>query len=151
MFSHVWLFVTLWTIASQSPLSMGFPRQEYWGGLPFKIWNYSSIESNLFFNQKGSRTTKQNNSETIPGKYRFTRSFIWLEVNYSKADQTCFAESPGHLFLCGAGAPRGTHWSHVEGSSPQLDIAHPSVTLIMHVQDKGIICKETQQYGHSNK
>ena len=27
-FSHVWLFVTLWTIASSAPLSMGFSRQE---------------------------------------------------------------------------------------------------------------------------
>ena len=24
-----------WTIAHQAPLSMGFPRQEYWNGLPF--------------------------------------------------------------------------------------------------------------------
>ena len=28
-------FVTSWTIASQVPLSMGFPRQEYQSGLPF--------------------------------------------------------------------------------------------------------------------
>ena len=34
-FSHVQLFVTPWTVAHQSPLSMGFPRQEYWSGLPF--------------------------------------------------------------------------------------------------------------------
>ena len=33
-FSHVQLFVTLWTVACQSPLSMGFSRQEYWSGLP---------------------------------------------------------------------------------------------------------------------
>ena len=26
---------TLWTIDPQAPLSMGFPRQEYWSGLPF--------------------------------------------------------------------------------------------------------------------
>ena len=26
---------TLWTVACQSPLSMGFSRQEYWSGLPF--------------------------------------------------------------------------------------------------------------------
>ena len=26
--------VTLWTVAHQAPLSMGFPRQEYWNGLP---------------------------------------------------------------------------------------------------------------------
>ena len=28
-------FVTLWTVAHQSPLSLGFPRQESWSGLPF--------------------------------------------------------------------------------------------------------------------
>ena len=33
-FSHVRLFVTLWTVAHQAPLSMGFSRQEYWSGLP---------------------------------------------------------------------------------------------------------------------
>ena len=26
---------TLWTAARQAPLFMGFPRQEYWNGLPF--------------------------------------------------------------------------------------------------------------------
>ena len=31
---HVWLFETLWTVAHQAPLSMGFSRQEYWSGLP---------------------------------------------------------------------------------------------------------------------
>ena len=33
--SRVWLFATLWTVARQAPLSMGFSRQEYWRGLPF--------------------------------------------------------------------------------------------------------------------
>ena len=33
-FSRVQLFVTLWTVACRAPLSMGFPRQEYWSGLP---------------------------------------------------------------------------------------------------------------------
>ena len=34
--SRVQLFATLWTTgARQAPLSMGFPRQEYWSGLPF--------------------------------------------------------------------------------------------------------------------
>ena len=28
-------FATLWTIAHQSSLSVGFSRQEYWSGLPF--------------------------------------------------------------------------------------------------------------------
>ena len=33
-FSHILLFVTLWTVARQAPLSIGFSRQEYWSGLP---------------------------------------------------------------------------------------------------------------------
>ena len=33
-FSHVRLFVTVWTVANQAPVSMGFSRQEYWSGLP---------------------------------------------------------------------------------------------------------------------
>ena len=33
-FSRVHLFAILWTIAHQAPLSMGFPWQEYWSGLP---------------------------------------------------------------------------------------------------------------------
>ena len=28
-------FMTPWTVASQDPLSMGSPREEYWNGLPF--------------------------------------------------------------------------------------------------------------------
>ena len=33
--SCVRLFATPWTVAHQALLSMGFPRQEYWSGLPF--------------------------------------------------------------------------------------------------------------------
>ena len=33
-FSCVRLFATPWTVTHQGPLSMGFPRQESWNGLP---------------------------------------------------------------------------------------------------------------------
>ena len=33
-FSCVQLIVTLWTVACQGHLSMGFSRQEYWSGSP---------------------------------------------------------------------------------------------------------------------
>ena len=32
--SCVRLFATPWTVAYQAPPSLGFPRQEYWSGLP---------------------------------------------------------------------------------------------------------------------
>ena len=35
LLSHVRLCVPLWMVAHQTPLSMGFSRQEYWSGLPF--------------------------------------------------------------------------------------------------------------------
>ena len=33
--SHVRIFATLWMVAGQAPLSVGFFRQEHWSGLPF--------------------------------------------------------------------------------------------------------------------
>ena len=44
-FSHVWLSATLWIMACQAPLSMGFSRQEYWSGLPFS----SPLSMGFFF------------------------------------------------------------------------------------------------------
>ena len=35
LLSRVQLFATPWTVAHQVPLSVGFPRQECWSGLPF--------------------------------------------------------------------------------------------------------------------
>ena len=34
LLSHVQLFETPWTVTRQAPLSMGFPRLEYWSELP---------------------------------------------------------------------------------------------------------------------
>ena len=34
LLSHIWLFATPWTVFRQSPLSMGFSRQEYQSGFP---------------------------------------------------------------------------------------------------------------------
>ena len=35
LLTRVQLFVTLWTVAHQAPLSVGFSRQKHWSGLPF--------------------------------------------------------------------------------------------------------------------
>ena len=35
VFSHLWHFVTLWTVAHQGLLYVRFSRQEHWSGLPF--------------------------------------------------------------------------------------------------------------------
>ena len=35
MLSHIPVFATPRTVACQAPLSIGFPKQEYWSWLPF--------------------------------------------------------------------------------------------------------------------
>ena len=42
--SHVQLFVTPWTAAYQAPPSTGFPRQEYWSGVPLDLHIHANIE-----------------------------------------------------------------------------------------------------------
>ena len=42
-FSCVQLCVTLWTVARQASLSMGFSRREYWSGLPFISFSRGSF------------------------------------------------------------------------------------------------------------
>ena len=45
--SHAQPFATPWTIAYQAPLSMEFPRQEYWSGFHFLLQgNLSDLGSN---------------------------------------------------------------------------------------------------------
>ena len=53
--SRVLLFMTPWTVGYQAPLSTGFPRQEYWSGLPLPSpfilgsgFNYHNMISVLF-------------------------------------------------------------------------------------------------------
>ena len=50
-FSHVWLFATLWTVAHQAPLSMGFSRQEYYSGIPTQDQIHISCIPDTFFTQ----------------------------------------------------------------------------------------------------
>ena len=41
-FSCVWLLATPWTVAYEAPLSMGFPRKEYWSRVPLPSLPYST-------------------------------------------------------------------------------------------------------------
>ena len=50
MFNHVQLFAALWTVACQAPLSMGFPKEEYWSRLPFPpAWDLPDLGIKLPF------------------------------------------------------------------------------------------------------
>ena len=46
LFSHVQLFVILWTVACQASLSMGLSRQDYWSGLVAMLSSRISYQLN---------------------------------------------------------------------------------------------------------
>ena len=53
--------VTLWNVAHQAPLSLGFSRQEYWSGLPCPSLGYlpdTGIEPVSCFGKGGFSTTE---------------------------------------------------------------------------------------------
>ena len=60
--SRVQLLATPWTVAYEAPPSMGFPRQEYWSGLPLPslnlillgLKNYSFLSTLHFKNWFGN-------------------------------------------------------------------------------------------------
>ena len=62
-FSRVQLFATPWPVALQAPLSMGFARQEHWGGLPFPtpgdLPNQGIEPASLVSPQKGAFPTEE--------------------------------------------------------------------------------------------
>ena len=51
--SHVQLFATLWTVAHQTLLSVGFSRQEYLSGLPYlPLWDFPGKNICLGFSRQ---------------------------------------------------------------------------------------------------
>ena len=101
LFSYV--FVTQWTVAHQAPLSMGFPRQEYWSELPFPTpadlpdprIEHSSLSSCLLHWQADSLPLAP------PGKPH-SRQSPWRERAKGKV-------------LCVLPPRQEDGWSHVEG------------------------------------
>ena len=66
-FSRVRLSATPWTVARWASLSMGFPRQEYWSGLPFP-----SPHTTIGGRDKGAGLGKPRHGEEEEGQPRLT-------------------------------------------------------------------------------
>ena len=77
-FSCVWLFATLWTVACQVPLSMGFSRQEYRSGL--------SCPSPGDLPDPGMEPTSLG-SPALAGGFFTTNTTLWLYE--SEVAQSC--------------------------------------------------------------
>ena len=82
LLSHVQLFVTLWTVALQTSLSMGLSRQEYWSGLPCP----SSGDLRDSGIKPGSPALQV---ESLPSEPLGKPNIIWqLKLNFFKKGKT---------------------------------------------------------------
>ena len=71
-FSRIQLFVTLWTVAHQASLSMGFSRQEHWSGLaclPPGKFSHPGIKPVSLALQVDSSTAEPLGKPMIKSKY----------------------------------------------------------------------------------
>ena len=75
-FSCVWLFVTLWTIAHQAPLSVGYSRQEYWSGLPWPPPG-DLLDPGIKLASLASPALQADSLPTDPIHRKVLKSFTW--------------------------------------------------------------------------
>ena len=74
---------TLWTIAHQAPLSMGFSRQEYWSKLPFP---YSGDLSNPGIESQCPALQADSLLTELPGKSIYI--YIYISESLSSIPET---------------------------------------------------------------
>ena len=133
LFSHIWLFTTLWTIGHQAPLSIGVPRQEYWSGLPFPspgdlpnpgIKPISPVSPDLAgrFLPLRSAIRECLKLQSVSSLKRDSRGF-WLWVGWSPSgsgntlDQN-FPCQPTHDSLCQWLNPESEKAAHIKDVQP---------------------------------
>ena len=86
--------VTAWTPARQAPLSVGFPRQDYWSGLPFPslgdlpdpgikptspAWQMDSLQ----LSHQGSCQEQLGLTHLSPDEQLLPPKQVWLEFGYT--------------------------------------------------------------------
>ena len=112
--SHVQLFVTTpppRTVPHQAPLSMWFPTQEYWSGLPFPPPGVSSQARDLIGVSCGTRTGRAILYHWATWEAAIEASFIckylstWLPGRCAEVEGTVLGKN-----ICGF-YPRGPSWS----------------------------------------
>ena len=110
-------FVTSWTVACQVPLSVGFPRQEYWSGLLFLLQGISLTQGSnpsLFHWQVNSLPLSHQGSPFPIVKKTF--NYTSITSNFSPLLNTSLLSLPYHQ-------PPGYYSSSMESASPDAQLS----------------------------
>ena len=91
--SCVWLFVTPWTVAYQTPPSVEFSRQEYWSGLPFPspiVYYKQSQKKKQFFTESWTFVWEGNSATKPASLILITSNISWVSSTPSQWDDLIF-------------------------------------------------------------
>ena len=99
---------TPWTVAHQAPLSMGFPRQEYWSGLPFpppggsswpRDWTCVSYVAGGFFTAEPPGKSRIDTSSSLNAQWNSLQKSMgqiansyWLPVLHMVMYVPCYSQ-----------------------------------------------------------
>ena len=115
--------VTPWTVAYQATQSMGFPRQEYWSGLPFhtpgdlpnlgvepmsSAWLVNSLPLSRWEAQLTSKqlTLTRDTGPTSKKTYPTLKRFTWNQERFSLPREFTLNPQPLQFWEIGAGGGR---------------------------------------------
>ena len=135
--NRVWRFATQWTVVCQAPLSVGFSRPDYWGGLPFPPpGDLPDQDRWIFFchwaTKKGYPTVYihliwQPTAIFLPGKFRGQRSLVG-DSPWSHKESTRLSDFTKDLLVVitmGTGILKMNTWSQNSIYSFSPDLGEP--------------------------
>ena len=97
--SRVRLFATPWTAPYQTPLSIGFSRQEYWSGVPLPFQESEKVGLKLNIQKMKIMASGAITSWEIDGETVETVSDFILGGSKITTDGDCSHEIKRHLLL----------------------------------------------------
>ena len=98
--SHVRLLVTSWTAAYEAPLSTGFPRQEYWSGVPLpspkwtRMGEFNSNDHFIYY--CGQKSLRRNGVAIIVNERAWN---VVLEAISKMTEWSLFISKANHWIL----------------------------------------------------
>ena len=106
-FGRVWLCATPWTAARQAPPSLGFSRQERWGGLPFpspmhesEKWKWSRSVVSDSLQPHGLQPTRLLHPWDFPGKSTGVGCHSQNQGTDTERMCVCSSTSRYHIQIC---------------------------------------------------
>ena len=127
-------FVTLRTVAHQAPLSLGFPRQEYWSGLPLPA--PGDLPNPGI--KPASHVSPELADVFLTASTTWEILHIFLKKLHSRVSLFVTPWTVDHQAPLSLGFPRQEHWSELPFPSPG-DFFDPGIKILCLLHRRWIL------------